>query len=252
MDECYISGDKLKETINTVIGQLDVIWIASNANAHGIILSGKKDLSAYDDFTKFELSTNLRNCKTIVYEALKYDYDERAAFRLDVRQHFDYTEGLKLPPSNFPNGCAPIHVDTLEEAMKKMRQITDGGVLIIGDYSGEETLNRMNINWKRFNKFDEHNDFKEGESPYQHLLDGHVLVVDYYRLINGFEWPNIISSNGGYGGVDYHPCNFYMRCNTNLIIVDRKESDDEASSENENSELSETNTDCINKCCQIL
>ena len=91
MDECDIRYDEWKETISTIKGQLDVIWIASDAYGHRNILSGE-DLSTYDDLTKFKLSTNLRNCKAIVDEAIQYNERE------DEREAFNYTEGLKLPP----------------------------------------------------------------------------------------------------------------------------------------------------------
>ena len=214
MDECMIGEHNVRKTIKQFMNQLDVIWIASNAHGHRKILSGETNLSWYDDFTKFELSTNLRNTKAIVDSTLQYDETDDSLYKV----------GLKLPPSNFPRGQSPIHVDTLEDAMKKMRQLTNGGILIVTDsrYSDREALNNMGMYWKQYSKDDEENDFKEDESPYQHLMDGNVLVLLRFHLVNGFEWPNMICFEGKFGQVDYSACNFFMRCTANLIIIDQK------------------------------
>uniref|UniRef100_A0A7M5UJQ9 Uncharacterized protein n=1 Tax=Clytia hemisphaerica TaxID=252671 RepID=A0A7M5UJQ9_9CNID len=110
-----------------------------------------------------------------------------------------------------------------------MRKITNDGVLVIYDIRYEDddfqTLNKMKLKWKRYGKLN--NDFKEGESPYQYLVDGDILLIEDYRLISGFDWKNviIIITDGNTGKVDYHPCNFIMRCMMNLMIVDNKEAD---------------------------
>uniref|UniRef100_A0A7M5X0V2 Uncharacterized protein n=2 Tax=Clytia hemisphaerica TaxID=252671 RepID=A0A7M5X0V2_9CNID len=231
IDECYIEMNELKETINDLEKEVDIIWIASDSRGHASIISGYEDLSTYNDFAKFELSTNLRNHKAIVEEAIKFDKEKPS----------DYEEGLNFPPSNFPNARLPLHVKKINDAMVEMRQVTDGGVLIIANESKKNALEKMNIKYKIYsineedNDFNEEdNDFNEGESPYQHLIDGNVLWVSHYELINGFEWPNIICYEYNYGKFDLSPSNYYMRCTANLIIVDREnESDEEFSSENE-------------------
>eukprot|EP00111_Clytia_hemisphaerica_P020628 TCONS_00060791-protein len=225
-ESCIIN--EWKETINDLEKEVDIIWIAFNSLSHLIILSGDEDLSTYNNFAKFELSTNLRNHKAIVEEAIKLD-------KAEFESLSGYEEGLKFPPSNFPNARLPLHVKKINDAMVEMRQVTDGAVLIMA-YKNE--LEKMNIKYK-FYSDNKDNDFNEGESPYQHLMDGNVLVITDHKLVTGFEWPNIIYNDYSYGGsFEKHPCNYYMRCTANLIIVDREnESDEEASSENEVSEI---------------
>uniref|UniRef100_A0A7M5TQT9 Uncharacterized protein n=1 Tax=Clytia hemisphaerica TaxID=252671 RepID=A0A7M5TQT9_9CNID len=213
IDECHITDYQWKEMIMKVKQHVDVIWIASNGMAHHDILSGREDLSEYDDFMEYELDVNLRNCESIVREALSFEERDSSV----------YKDGLVLPPMNHPNGKQPYPSSSFEDAITKMRKITNDGVLVIYDISYEEedlqTLNTMQLKWKRYGK--RKNNFNKGESPYQFLVDGNMLLIDN-QLISGFEWSNIILIifKGDTGIIDDHPCNSIMRCTTNLTIVD--------------------------------
>uniref|UniRef100_A0A7M5WX24 Uncharacterized protein n=1 Tax=Clytia hemisphaerica TaxID=252671 RepID=A0A7M5WX24_9CNID len=165
IDECAITDNQSKEIIMKVKQHVDVIWIASNGANHRYILSGDEHLSVYDDFMKFELDVNLRNCESIVKEA----------FSFEERNPSEYKEGLVLPPQNHPDGEKPYHSKSFEDVIKEMRKITKEGVLVISDTAYEkddhlQTLNTMKLKWKRYGR--RKNDFNEGESPYKHLVDG--------------------------------------------------------------------------------
>ncbi|XP_066930831.1 uncharacterized protein [Clytia hemisphaerica] len=215
VDESILDNQS-KEMIMKVKQHVDLIWIASNGYGHRDILLGGEDLSMYDDFMKYELDVNLRNCESIVREALS----------LEERYNSSYKEGLVLPPPNHPDGKKPYHSKSFEDAIKEMRKITKDGVLVISHLLYEDddllqTLDKMKLKWKRYGK--DENDFNEGESPYQYLVDGNILLIENYKIISGFEWKNIIIiTKGNKGSVDYHPCNYIMRCTTNLMIVERK------------------------------
>uniref|UniRef100_A0A7M5XLA0 Uncharacterized protein n=2 Tax=Clytia hemisphaerica TaxID=252671 RepID=A0A7M5XLA0_9CNID len=214
IDECYIIDEKRKEMVMKVKQHVDVIWIASDGYGHQRSLEGY--LSVYDDFMKFELDVNLRNCESIVKEALSFEEKDSSG----------YKEGLVLPPPNHPDGEKPYHSGSFEDAVKEMRKITNNGVLVISDnlppYEAEDlqTLNTLKLKWKRYGE--DKNDFNKGESPYQYLKDGNILLVDDHELITGFEWDNIIILVKGniVFGIDDHPCNMIMRCTTNLMLVE--------------------------------
>uniref|UniRef100_A0A7M5WX47 Uncharacterized protein n=1 Tax=Clytia hemisphaerica TaxID=252671 RepID=A0A7M5WX47_9CNID len=211
IDECNISEGSWKEIIRDLKQQMDVIWIASNGKGHIAILSGNEDLTMYEDFTKFKLDTNLRNPKSIVQGALMRDDGGNSG----------YKEGLVLPPANFPNGVVPAHVGSLGDAIKEMRKVTNDGVLVIAQVALELDFSLTSMKWKMYKRGNVGNrSFKKGESPYQYLVDGNILFIDEHAVINGFEWPNIISVEGSRGGrMSKHPCNWFMRCTANLVIV---------------------------------
>ncbi|XP_066914135.1 uncharacterized protein [Clytia hemisphaerica] len=236
IDECWITREKTKEMVMKVKQHVDVIWIASNGYGHRDILLGDEDLSVYDDFIKFELDVNLRNCESIAKEALSYE----------ERYSSGYKEGLVLPPPNHPDGEKPYHFVSFEDAMKEMRRITNNGVLVISHnlpYEADDfqTLNKLKLKWKRYGEYK--NDFNTGESPYQYLKDGNILLVEDYELIIGFEWENIIIlvKEDNAFGLDNHPCNLFMRCTTNLMLVDIVEdiSSDETSRRHTSSDVSD-------------
>uniref|UniRef100_A0A7M5XME8 Uncharacterized protein n=2 Tax=Clytia hemisphaerica TaxID=252671 RepID=A0A7M5XME8_9CNID len=161
IDECEVTYNQWKEIIMKVKQHVEVIWIASNGLGHQRILSGDEDLSLYDDFIKYELDVNLRNCQSIVKEALSFE----------EKTTLYYIEGLVFPPPNHPNGKQPYHSKSFEDAITEMRKITNDGVLVISDIPYEkddlQTLDKMKLKWKRYGE--DKNDFNEGESPYQFL-----------------------------------------------------------------------------------
>jgi len=213
IDESRITNIISKEMIMKIRQHVEVIWIASNGLGHKEVLSGEADLSTYEDFMKYELDVNLRNCESIVREALRFEEGKSSS----------YKEGLVLPPPNHPNGKEPYHSDSFEDAIKEMRKITNDGVLVISNYPYEDVLQTLNtMKWKRYGE--RKNDFNEGESPFQYLVDGNILLIENYELISGFEWNNIILIivKGTRGYIDRHPSNYIMRCTTNLMIVERK------------------------------
>eukprot|EP00111_Clytia_hemisphaerica_P012474 TCONS_00036609-protein len=224
IDECNITDDLLKEMITKVKQHVEVIWIASNGYGHREILKGDKDFSMGNDFMKYELDVNLRNCESIVREALNFEESSSST----------YKEGIVLPPPNHPNGKQPYHSDSFEDAITEMRKITNDGVLVIYDTAFEkddlQTLNKLKLKWKSYGK--RNNDFNEGESPYQYLVDRNILLIDDYNLVFGFEWNNIIIIVKEKSGFIDRQCNFIMRCTTNLMIVEVEEfSSDETISE---------------------
>ncbi|XP_066923256.1 uncharacterized protein [Clytia hemisphaerica] len=144
IDECDITDNQWKEVIMKVKQHVDVIWIASDGFGHQDLLSGDQDFSVYDDFMKFGLDVNLRNCESIVREALSYE----------ERDNSPYKEGLVLPPPNHPNGKQPYPFSSFEDAIKEMRKVTKEGVLVISNFVFEEddhfqTLKTMKLKWKR-------------------------------------------------------------------------------------------------------
>ena len=137
-----------------------------------------------------------------------------------------------MPPANFPRGCRPIFTQNLTEAVQKARRLTSKGLLLIlSDLEVPYAVYRQ----KWFSKkwlYKEELDITK-ESPYTHLLKDGILAVNPVT-VQGFEWPTIIVDNKAYTektDESMHDCNYFMRCTTNLIIVDQKAN--ELSSKNE-------------------
>ncbi|XP_066928535.1 uncharacterized protein [Clytia hemisphaerica] len=194
----------------TVFQSLEIIWIAfqGGKSAH--------TEKAAQQFTLLDLSTNFRNSRELVKEAKN----------VADKKHYKYKSGLVLPPPMFPSGRPPIYVNSFENAIKEMRKLSQSGILVIadtrtdGEHWGEHTvvLDKMNEEWKRYDFTDK--DFKAEENPYEVLKNGNILLTDCL-FIQGFEWVNVVSFREDANYIDYHDCNYFMRCNTNLIVIER-------------------------------
>ena len=137
---------------------------------------------------------------------------------------YRYQKGIADSPENFPDGCAPRHVKSFEEAMTEARKMTSEGILVISDKKDcvEYTtiLDRMNEPWKRYST---KNDFSETQNPFHYLLEGKILFTDHEQTF-GFEWTSVIYFQQFVEEtIEIHECNSVMRCTTNLIIVEQSQ-----------------------------
>ena len=200
IDELDLSAKKPKEIMKCLSNILELVWISPNAffqneNIH--------------DFTTIHLQQNLRNTKDIVLEAKRFLDDKLTP----------YKEQLHWPPPIFPQGRCPIYTDSIEDALKKARELTNEGILVI-DKSFTEKYNEYvkgpNGEWIK----QEMNTTQF--CPYEHLLKGGILVA-HRTQIAGFEWPTIIvdvkSGSLLRNFPNFHECNFCMRCKANLFVV---------------------------------
>ena len=167
-----------------------------------------------NEFTFLDLSQNFRNSREIVKTTKSFAEWE----------YYRYKEGIVMPPENFPTGCPPIFVDSLEDAMKEARKRTKDGILIINRHvndADKNYLNQTREKWKMYGNYQ--NDFRENENPYKFLQEGNVLIVECH-FTNGFQWSTVIVIEKGTGsiGASLNECNWMMRCTTNLIVVRKR------------------------------
>ena len=191
---------------------VDFLWIVPSTDVLSI---GTLSVNLEDDFTFLDLAQNFRNSREVVKMTKSYAEEKDYA----------YKKGIVMPPENFPSGCTPIFVDSIEDAMKEARKRTKDGILVITDIlsviDGNHS-NRMKENCKVYRELQ--NDFKPNENPYKFLQEGNVLIVDG-PLTYGFEWTTVIVIERHHqldGAPSYHDCNRMMRCTTNLIVVKKK------------------------------
>ena len=169
-----------------------------------------------DEFTFLDLAHNFRNSREIV-NMTKSCADKKG---------YGFKKCIVMPPENFPQGCPPIFVKSLADAMKEARKRTKDGILVVDNLEDikidVDHLNQTKEKWKRY--YYDTNDFKENENPYKFLQERNVLVVDGH-LINGFEWTTVVIVKGHTISMHatYHECNHMMRCTTNLIVVSGEE-----------------------------
>ena len=216
IDECDVKHLLFKDMdIERLSKLVEIIWIAPNAEN---LCNNYQESLLTNHFISITLSQNLRNSRAIV-EVAKSNAEQR---------NYIYKEGLQMPPANFPSGCPPTFVNTFKEAIELARKQTSRGILLIPDYMLTLTskdflkytsiLDQLQEVWKRYD--DKQNDFSEGENPYQHLCDGKILIASRLSLM-GFEWPTVIIVDHEFNrsAVEFHECNFYLRCTTDLIVV---------------------------------
>ncbi|XP_066926810.1 uncharacterized protein [Clytia hemisphaerica] len=178
-------------TLNELLDIADVIWIALDAQFQEMSI---------ESFTGVNLNKNLRNSGEIVLEAEK-----------KIAHDIFGTTPISMPPKNFPRGCRPITVDSLDEGVDKAREMTSEGILVISSFditNGYKIMSGTNNGW-------EIKEFNAPYSPYEYLLKGGILMAGWSKW-KGFEWPTVVVGNRG----NHHDkSNLYMRCTTNLIIV---------------------------------
>ena len=191
------------ELIRKMSGIVDYLWIVPST------LDLRQNVSAReDDFTFIDLSKNFRNSREIV-EMVKSYAEEN---------NYDYKKGIVTPLENFPTGCKPKYVGSIEDAMKEARKQTKDGILVIFNYDFD-IFNQIKEKCKVYGE--DRNDFKENENPYKFLQEGNVVAIHGLTCL-GFEWATVIVFEGKGLTSTYHPCNFMMRCTTNLIVVKEK------------------------------
>ncbi|XP_066921009.1 uncharacterized protein [Clytia hemisphaerica] len=214
----------LKDRIWKMHDLVDILWIVPST----LGLRFRDDEEWEDEFTFLDLSQNFRNSKEIVKMTKSHAEDTE----------YDYKEGIVMPPENFPAGCTPIFVDSLEEAMDEVRKRTKGGILVIieDEVENYRVSEQITEPWKAYHPLQ--NDFQE-DNPYLFLQEGNVLVIGEKACL-GFEWPTVIVVEGeNQDDPSFHSCNFMLRCTTNLLIVKKSiessfvETGDESESEYE-------------------
>ena len=206
IDEFKMTHDESHDFIKRIEKHVEYLWIVPYSVP---VFPIKKILQRKYDFHFLELSKNFRNSREIVQEAMT----ATTLFRTSSIKH-----NIAMTLENSPTGCNPIRVDTLEEGVKESRKITKKGILVIDD-SGKidfTILNNMNERWGVWKKHE--SSFMENENPYQYLLDGNILIVDFWKYV-GFEWPIVIIFKDCF---HIQECNAIVRCTANLIIVNRR------------------------------
>ena len=188
---------------------VDYLWLAPSTDS----LSKKEKQEDLNDFQVLDLSQNFRNSREIV----------KSAISIAKEDEYRYNQGIVMPPGNFPSGCAPIFLDSFEEAVKEARKRTKEGILVIDDETDEansKILDRLNENWKAYHEY--RYDFKNGGNPYKFLQEGNNILVIAEFSSFGFEWPTVIVvKTTRVDSIALHDCNYMLRCTTNLFIVKR-------------------------------
>uniref|UniRef100_A0A7M6DQ13 Uncharacterized protein n=2 Tax=Clytia hemisphaerica TaxID=252671 RepID=A0A7M6DQ13_9CNID len=216
--------------VEKLLKKLDILWIAPSAPSQRKMKL--PDNLTLDGFEVLDLEYNLRNSKEIVKvtsEIAKKD------------DQYCYKELLAETPPNFPTGCRPKYVKTIEEGIKMARKVNKrGGILVNVDPTDvkDDLINFMENNKKHFKTYfyEKSEDFEEAlkrrylvtksrygikrdKSPYDCLRDGHILITDNSH-IQGFDWPTVICiQQSPQERNAKHKCNYFLRCTTNLIVV---------------------------------
>eukprot|EP00111_Clytia_hemisphaerica_P005277 TCONS_00015242-protein len=222
IDECDVLRLQEDSLIDILLKLVEVIWVAPNAKSQ----YAGRDNFLRDDFLFLNLSQNLRNSRATAQMAKKHA----------EKSNYLYKEGVKMPPANFPSGCPPTFVHTFKEAVQLARNQSNHGILCILEIFDNlknfdikelktftDFLDQMQEEWKIYDMkpWIEQSDFNECENPYKYLCDGKFLFASN-RSVIGFEWPTVISFASryfSYNFVEEHECNYFLRCTTNLILV---------------------------------
>ena len=162
------------------------------------------------------LSLNLRNSKEILDAAKAVTVEELMWHEVSA---------LANTPSNFPNGPRPEIVESIEEAIKRIRKETKKGILVI--IAAEVLIpeifySTIKGKYKCYLPYEQGDKF-EDKDPYQWLRDGEILVTQVTNIVpnitDGFEWPIVIYLNTRKESYISSGCSSYTRCTSKLYIV---------------------------------
>ena len=221
LDEWNQNQPSLDEVVNT-----EICWIAPNALYQEKMnrLDYKLE-NTFKGFQSLQLSVNLRNSKEIAKE-VKSLADTRL---------YKYSEGISVPPSNFPNGPPPLYVKSIKDAVKAIRDADQKsqrgsnkkkGILIITDSIYDVDLGDVSGDILFYDdSFIQQELFENLQNPREFLRQGNSILITKPGYVNGFEWTTVIYklSTKIDEYIEFHECNIAMRCTTNLFIVNTKE-----------------------------
>ncbi|XP_066929277.1 uncharacterized protein [Clytia hemisphaerica] len=199
--------DKNEPLKSRLINEIPICWVAPNSSNRNRAFGNQ-----WKKFTVVNLNLNLRNTKEI----------SNKAFVVAEQDLFEYANGLSKPPQNFPNGCRPTCVSSLDEALVLARNLeTKKGILLVSDSE------QINLNTKEKVKYHHEYklDFSFPENPIDFLNEGNILVTSR-NYLSGFEWPVVIYqlNENDEGDIERHECNIISRCTSLLIIVGKETS----------------------------
>ena len=177
-----------------------------------------------------KLSHSMRNASKII-EAAKIDMEGPL---------------VTMPPPNFPIGIVPTYVSlsdsedaaevgkVIELAFNTTRKLTKEGILfLISDLDiGHIAVNLLidviekacpNGIVSKYFLHPQYVSLSSGDHVRFLKKENSGVLITHDIAVEGFEWPTIISYFGG-GDLDLStatgsPCNLYMRCITNLIVI---------------------------------
>ena len=177
-------------------------------------------------FESLNQQFNLRNSKEIS------EYSKQIA----EQDEFRYQNGIVLPPANFPRGRPPVHIKTIDEALKSALKTSSTGILFVVDgfennFKDQLILPSVLKYGCKIRIFD---DEIKSTNPCLFLKERGNILISHSANLGGFEFPSIIyfyhPDNLSYQTVPFnlfveeHRCNLFLRCTSQMIIVDDKTS----------------------------
>eukprot|EP00111_Clytia_hemisphaerica_P022810 TCONS_00067146-protein len=218
LDEYHLqNNDPFLKELSALV---DFLWVVPSTNSLRVFHHEFPNFEK--EYTVLRLETNFRNTKKMVV-----DIKKRA-----LENDYGYKEGIVMPLENSPDGREPTVVKTFKDAMQKAKKSnqegTWGSILVIAKPSYNLSDDLHGFKWKWYSTDERKNDFSKnkstddsGDNPYTFLLKNEAVLVIDEPLSLGFEWPTVIVFESMEANVVYHDINYFMRCQTHLIIVEK-------------------------------
>ncbi|XP_066916934.1 uncharacterized protein [Clytia hemisphaerica] len=218
LDEYHLqNNDPFLKELSALV---DFLWVVPSTNSLHVFHHEFPNFEK--EYTVLRLETNFRNTKKMVA-----DIKNRA-----LENDYRYKEGIVMPLENSPDGREPTVVKTFKDGMQKAKKSnqegTWGSILVIAKPSYNLSDDLHGFKWKWYSTDERKNDFSKnkstddsGDNPYTFLLKNEAVLVIDEPLSLGFEWPTVIVFEGMEADVVYHDINYFMRCQTHLIIVEK-------------------------------